>query len=325
VAEKTRTSPGARLLLLCAAITQAAPHVDVTAAVDRAAITVGDPVRYEITVAHPPGARVELPAVRGNTGALEVTGYTVRAGTAPDGRALVTHTLTLAAYAVGADTLPPQRVEIRAPGDTATAVLYTQPTYLVVKPTVSGPGGDIADIHDRERLPGAVPWALPLLAAAALGLWAWLRRRARRPRKAAPPAATRALTADEIALARLRELQASGWSEAGRAREFAFTLSEILREYLANRFGIDALEATTGELLQRVAPLPLAVAQQEWLWHFCGELDAVKFATGALPAADADRLLRETAGFVGAFPATAATAAGNATEAPGGSGTGAAP
>src|SRR5690606_24104485 len=94
-----------------------------------------------------------------------------------------------------------------------------------------------------------------------------------------------AATPDETALARLHELETS----ALPSREFAFALSEIVRGYLAARFGVDALEATTGELMERVEPLPLPEGRMEWLRELCEALDRVKFADARLGVGDANR------------------------------------
>jgi len=274
-------------------------EVKITARVTPTEITVGDPVRYQITVTHPAEARVELPEVRGNVGSLEVLAYTVRGDSGPGGQRTVTHTLTLAAYEVGPDTLPSQRVEIRTPSDTSPRVYFTQPTVLSVKAIAPENAQDIAEILDDETLPRSLPWGLPLLLLAiAVGLWGlrrWKRRRALRPVltvEAPPP------TVGEAALARLTALEQQGLIAANRSREFAFVLSEILREYLANRFGIDALEATTGELLMRVENAEIKFTPPDWLRDFCEELDAVKYADGTLSVNDETRLLMETRGMI---------------------------
>jgi hypothetical protein len=295
--------------LFCVTFSHSAPEIDITAQVDRAEVTVGDPIRYEITVTGPAGARVDLPAVRGNTGKLEVLAYTVRTDTATGGRAAVTHALTLAAYATGTDTLPSQRVEIRIPPDTAAAVFYTPLTFITVAPTAPADAKDIADIHDGERLPRGFPWGLPLLLALiAAGVWLyrrWKRRRALKPVPVIPP---RLVPADEAALAQLLELERTVTSLAHPEREreaahaFAFAFSGILREYMAARFGIDALEATTAELLERVAPLPLDAEQHAWIRTISEELDTVKFATGTLSPADAARLIAGARALVHATP-----------------------
>jgi hypothetical protein len=276
--------------------------IEITAEIKPAETTVGDLVRYAIRVTHPAGIRANLPAVRGNTGALEVTAYAVDTDTAPDGRFIDIHTLTLAAYAVGRDTVPPQRVEFRAAGDTGVLVLYTPATTLAVRPTTPRGARDIADIEDDERLPRPFPWALPLLLAFLAGCF-WLYRKWKR-RVVAVPAPVIQLprvTAADIALARLQELEAAGWidsSDPEGPRTFAFILSEILREYLGARFGIDALEATTSELLQRTASLALTPEQHVWLGEVSVELDTVKFATGRMTLGAASHLLGGTRAFV---------------------------
>jgi hypothetical protein len=289
------------LPLLAPASAGASPQVEISARVTPTVVTVGDPVRYEIQISHPAEARIDLPAVRGNTGSLDVLDYSVRADSAANGRRLVTYSLLLAAYDVGPDTLPPQRVEVRMLPDTAATVLYTQPTILTVNSTVPAESQDIADIHDDERLPRGFPWGGVLVAAlVAGGVWVSRRLKKRAQERAArlAPQAPRVITAAEAAFVRLRVLEDRNHIGEGRVRAFAFELSEIFREYLAGRFNIDALEATTAELLERTAPLSLTLTQQTWLHGFCTELDAVKFADAALTAEDGTRLIEEVRTFL---------------------------
>lgn len=274
----------------------AAPPVDLSARVSPTTITVGDPVRYEITVTHPAAARVDLPAVRGNTGSLEVLDHAIRSDSAAEGRVTLTHVLTLAAYDVGIDTLPPQRVEVRSGPDTTVLVLYTPPTILTVEATAPD-ARDLADIHDGQRLPRPFPWWIPLavllLAGAGMAIRTWrARRAARRARRPLP--APHAASAAEAALARLDALAREAVATPAAARAFAFTLSEILREYLAGQYGIDALEATTPELLERVNDTGLTPDERAWLHGACDELDGVKFAGMPLTADAATRLLQTT-------------------------------
>jgi hypothetical protein len=156
-----------------------------------------------------------------------------------------------------------------------------------------------------------------LLALVAGAVWLYRRWKRRRALKPAPAVAPRLVAADEAALARLRGLEATvaslaqGDPDREAARTFAFTFSEILREYLAARFGIDALEATTAELMERVAPLPLGSDRLAWLRAVSEELDAVKFAAGTITPDDATRLIADARAFVHAtsVPAPATTTA----------------
>lgn|GEM_PF-2730908 len=316
-----KSSPRGAVATICLAATVWATGVghgftgadiDLTARVTPSRATVGEPVRFEITVTlpgeAPANARVDLPGLRGNTGELEVLDHAVRTDRAPSGQRTLVHTLTLAAYEVGTDTLPPQRVEIRVPPDTAVLVFYTEPTILTVKSVATG--GDslpLADIHDEERMPRPFPWALPLaLALLAVLVWAlraWRKRVAALRARPVPPPPEPVASAGDAALARLESLRRE-IDRAGGAlepRHFTFTLSEILREYLAERFHIDALEATSSELLARagaLVPRLLKPGQHDWLRAFCDETDTVKFASATLGAASEARLLDEVVAFV---------------------------
>jgi hypothetical protein len=117
-------------------------------------------------------------------------------------------------------------------------------------------------------------------------------RRRAKPLPASPPAP--AAAPEERALARLRALEEA----ALPAREFAFALSEILRAWLADRFAVDALEATTEELLERAKPLRLDAGHDAWLREFCESLDRVKFADATLAPGESTRRLAETRDFV---------------------------
>ncbi len=278
-------------LLACSAF--AAADISLSAHVEPSEVVVGEPLRYVVTVTHPVEARAEMPALRGNTGRFEVEDFAASLDTGADGRVTATRALTLTAWTPGDDTLPPQRVEIRVGDDTAALVLYTQPTRVSVVATAPADAEEIADIRDRERLPRAFPWGIPLLLAAIAAILYFVRRRKNRPRPAAATKAREA-TPDEAALARLRQLETS----ALPSREFAFALSEIVRGYLAARFGVDALEATTSELMERVKPLPLAAEHEEWLLESCEALDRVKFADARIGVGEANRRIAEVRAFV---------------------------
>jgi len=90
------------------------------------------------------------------------------------------------------------------------------------------------------------------IAAAALFVTAiiWIARRLRFGRTQEPTDSAPTRPAHEIAYERLRAIEKSGLIERGCCREFHYAISECLREYLKNRFGIPALEMTTEEYLE---------------------------------------------------------------------------
>lgn len=273
-----------------AARAQDTSGIEVSAVIEPATATVGDVLRYVLAASVPAGGDATFPAARGNTGRLEAGPAVLHRDTLPDGRLRITQTILLTAWEPGPDTLPPQRVEARtAAGD--VVALETPATVVDIVPVATSGADDttLADIYDRDRLPRGFPWALPpALITLALAAWWWWRRR-NRPRATtiAVPGAPRepVRTPEEVALAELDALERSGL--AGRA--FAFRLSEIQRAHLAAARGIDALEATSTELLERCARAGLPDDVLADLRELCTRLDAVKFASAPHGAGDAAR------------------------------------
>ena len=112
--------------------------------------------------------------------------------------------------------------------------------------------GALRDIKAPLEIPFGIftllPWLLGLLALAAAGYWLYRRyRRRARPEVIAPVAPLR--PADEVALESLAALEASGLLELGEIKTYHIRVSDIVRVYAEDRFGIDAMEMTTGEVL----------------------------------------------------------------------------
>jgi hypothetical protein len=146
--------------------------------------------------------------------------------------------------------------------------------------SVLRPGDKDKDIRDIKA---PVPWRRPLplwarvaLAAAAavalVALLAWLARSWLRRRSEAE----RRLPAHVRALRDLAALRASDLLRTGRVKEYHVRLTELLRRYLGERCGFEALDLTTSELLERLArELP---EETDELGRILEASDLVKFA-----------------------------------------------
>ena len=64
----------------------------------------------------------------------------------------------------------------------------------------------------------------------------------------------------------------------GRVREYYFRLSEIVRGYLGERYGFDALESTSPELLESLRRLHTPGLPMKELQEFVNESDFVRYA-----------------------------------------------
>jgi hypothetical protein len=109
----------------------------------------------------------------------------------------------------------------------------------------------IRDLKPQAVLPlSPWPWIVGIAAVlmVAAAVLFWLRRRRRRPRAEIVPL-VRQRPADEVALEALRRLETRRLPLEGRFEEYYVSLSEILRRYLEDGFGVAALEQTTEEIL----------------------------------------------------------------------------
>jgi|GEM_PF-223168 len=131
------------------------------------------------------------------------------------------------------------------------------------------------DVQGLEEIPD--PWKRPIqigfvaLVAGAAGLawWRWSRRPPAAPVPIAPP--------DPAVVARGRIEAAREW--IGEPRRYAGEVSDAVRHYLEDRFGLRAPERTTEEFLLDLSRRPtLDPRHQGPLAAFLEQCDLVKFA-----------------------------------------------
>jgi hypothetical protein len=161
-------------------------------------------------------------------------------------------------------------------------------------PADAASGADLYDVRKPELLPvrtWRLLWAL-LGALALAGLALLVVRVLRRPRPVvAEPERPKAPL--HVRATQALDALAAHLPAQGRPKEFYFRLSEIVRGYLGERYGFEALESTTPELLdalraRRTPGLPMAE-----LSAFANESDFVRYAK-ASPDPDACKAALET-------------------------------
>ena len=163
------------------------------------------------------------------------------------------------------------------------ASIYRLPMVNLVVTSVLAAADSNADLRP-VRGPIAAPWwervpwrrvALGAVAVAVpVAVLLWRRRRARRP-VAAAPAPPDPVAAALTALAALRGLSLPAH---GRFAEHAFHLTRILRRFLEATTGVLRPGDTSGELLARLEPTPLAPDDLKMLGDLLSLWDRVKFA-----------------------------------------------
>jgi hypothetical protein len=253
------------------------PELRVT--LDPAVITVGDPVVVVVTVTHDPDARVVWPEPI-DLGAFELLDVQLSDATTDGDRAQSRAELTVTAFELGDQTVPAFEVAV-IDGAGETVMLSTEAAAVTIESVGRDESGDIRDIKAPLAIPFGVATLLPWLAGLAVlgGAAYWLYRRYRRrvrPEVVTPVAPPR--PAHEIAHESLAALEASGLLALGEVKTYHIRGSDIMRVYAENRFGIDAMEMTTGEVLEALRRCDAAsgvVAEFRQLLDRC---DLVKFA-----------------------------------------------
>ena len=248
-------------------------------ALDSAVITVGDPVSLMVTVSHTADARVVWPDMF-ELDPFELVDMRllepVREGT----RVRSSAELILTAFELGVLTLPVFEVEVvNSVGDTVT--LATNTTEVRVESVGRDESGNIRDIKGPLAIPFSVVALLPWLAALAVvgtaAYWLYRRyQRRQRPEVQVPVVPPR--PAHEVAYELLDALEASRLLELGEVKTYHIRISDIMRIYVDGRFGVEAMEMTTGGVLlglRRTGAVSKVVADFRQLLDRC---DLVKFA-----------------------------------------------
>lgn len=268
-------------------------------------VLVGERFRLAVAATHPPGVVPVFPdegvadSVRlaGGLmlGEVEVLRRMERAVQDTPGGQVDSVVYEAATFALDSAAVGPIRVQV------GTAEVRTTPFWLPVKTTLPPEAQGIRDLAPLAEFP--IPfwrWLLVGLAfAAVVGTLAYLlvRYRLRRdqhvPEVLLPP-----LSPFEAALQRLALLERTDLSREGTLKPFYVEMSDVLRRYLTERLGVQAMEETTHELVRELQtvvqrqPLPAALPQA--VQHLLAQADLVKFADARPSAEQSQTVLTQT-------------------------------
>lgn len=302
------------LVLACGAADEQAdmagtpkPPAELRAAVDRATATTGDLITYEVEVEREPDVSVELADPGTGIAGFRIVDLGQDAPeTLASGRIVERRWFKLRADLVGSYVLPGLSATYGgAAGDAGD--LATPEIPVEVESVLPADGTEVTDIRDIKPLrrvePGR-PWLLWLgIASAVLALaaaaWWWRRRR---KRGSASPATPR-VPPYELAIQELERLRRTDFSNLRELRRYYFAVSAVLRAYIEGRFGLNATDLTTEEILSRLGE-PAAIAirldpvQARRLERFLLATDQVKFAAHLPGPEEIDRTYEQALGFV---------------------------
>lgn len=268
-----------------------------TATVDTLSTALGGRLLAAFDVTWPPGWQVEPLSLESKLGGFAVRRSEEVARTDTSRRFEV----DLVPLETGAVEIPAVSWTARNPAGEVVAVasepltvdvqsnLPPAPADTLSVPGAPAPSAATPELSpDKPALTAPRDWRPIWIALAAfvlatiLGFYVLRRLRRRAPAAAPEPELVRVPTrpAWEIALEELDRIAAADFVERGELRRQYDEVTEALRRYLENRYGVPALESTTDELRARLPGSPLPPEQASRVLSLLAEADLIKFAKG---------------------------------------------
>lgn len=252
-------------------------EIRVKSEVDKAFLTIGDPVTYTVTIEHAPDIRILSNIPAPDSDVLEIK--KVEDIRSQNKKAVVTgRKFILTTYRLGEFILDPVVVQYRKK-DQPVKTIQTNKLFLTVKSIAEGePKEDIRDVKSVVSLPWRLKKTLYFLAVLALGFLGFWIYRVLVKKKARIQPETSPLPPEEEALMRLKELFESDLLRQGFVKLYYLKLSEILKRYFERRYNILAQELTTIEILRALRLLRLDSALYQKIQYVLEAADLAKFA-----------------------------------------------
>ncbi|MEL6865644.1 MAG: hypothetical protein AAFP19_14550 [Bacteroidota bacterium] len=275
-------------------------QVEVRAQLDSNQILIGDQVNLQLAVRHAPGISVFPPDLSQLDTIKSIELIDVgRWDTLEQGaQILLQQQILLTAFDSGAYYIPAIPIRYQSNGQnsqTYTNQLLLEVTNVPIDSVYLAPIK--GNIYEELTLEDVLPYLIGLALILVLGSIAYYLYR-RRQLQTAPPPPEIVIPAHEVALSKLAELKAEKLWQKGEVKEYLSQLTYIIREYLENRYSIQALELTTDEIVEQLRSSDIT---PNWTQHFQEMLqmaDLVKFAKAIPPANIHDQLMTKAETFV---------------------------
>ncbi len=188
----------------------------------------------------------------------------------------------LTTFDSGRTFIPPISFAYTLQGDTTQRIATTNMVFLTIHGVAIDPQGDIKDIKPPLDAPWLFEDFLPYLIALAILLMGlltyWYYRKKKLEREASLEPTRPAIPPTQAALAALRDVEDRKLWQQGKVKEYYSAVTEIIRRFLEDQYGIRALESTSDEIIQQLKSLPDASLLLKQFQTLFTTADLVKFA-----------------------------------------------
>ena len=282
---------------------------EVKARLDSTHILIGDYLNVQLSVKAPASIKVLFPAVQPwLPDSVEMIGVSKIDTLIENNVAAYKQTVTVTAFDSGSFVFP------ALPFYTNDSILLgtTNPLPFEVTTVSVDTTLAIKDIHQPIKVPltfkEVLPYILAVLAVALLvALIVFLimhYAKKEKPKKVREKVVPKE-KAHIIALSRLEALRKKKLWEAGEIKSYYSELTDIIRDYMENRWQFGAMEMVTPEIMAELERLHLSPENREMMRQILDTADLVKFAKWQPMPTDHDRCFKDAVGFVSATAETA--------------------
>jgi hypothetical protein len=245
------------VVFISAALSAEGQDIKVTASFDTSRIYIGDQTNYTITVVRPKDLPVLLKALK-DTLCKNIEIISGPAGDSlemADSMLKITRKYLITSFDSGFYQVPPVYAEIKdASGIKRFYSDYSPLQVMRVKIAPQDTTAKIFDIIKPYKAPitlgEILPWIIIALVAATFVWGAVILLRKFRKTKGTDEPVINPDPAHLIAFRELEKLKGDQLWQKGEIKYYYTRLTEILRQYLENRYGVCSLEMTTSETLE---------------------------------------------------------------------------
>lgn len=234
-----------------------AQDVSVISVFDTSSIYIGDQINYKIIITQPADIRLDLPLLRDTLcRSIEIlSGPQSDTSVVNGGRIQIVEKYLVTSFDSGHYRINPVFAEKK--DESGLKRFYSDYAFLEVKRVEITPPDTVSRIFDiigpykaPLTLDEIFPWILAGLVLAGI---AWLIIRIVKRLRGRKPESERVVIKDPphvIAFRELEKLREEKLWQRGETKKYYTRLTEILRKYIEDRFGVDSLEMTTSETLE---------------------------------------------------------------------------
>ena len=231
--------------------------VKITSSFDSTKIFIGDQVKYTITIEKPVDISLSFPVFKDTIckNIDIISGPKTDSSSSQNGRIKIIQKYIVTSFDSGRYQVPPVFAEVKNSGGLKRYYSdYSLLEVMRIKITPPDTTAKIFDIIQPYKAPVTIgeilPWVLLLILAGALG-WAIVRYlKTHKKSESGIESFIPEDPAHVIAFRELEKLKGEELWQKGEIKRYYTRLTEILRQYLENRYSVYSLELTTAETLE---------------------------------------------------------------------------